>query len=186
MQLLNPTRLSASVDERIKLALAAGCGRCGESETAQLTRRLGAGGVVINLQCLKCGHSLAGALPRAGCIHWQDYPAWDATLEDAWFFDQQQRRAAGWRDLDQEREREKQRRREDYARWLATSPEWSRLRERVLVRDRYICQACLNERATQVHHLTYDHGPLPPAFFLVSLCGKCHARWHRGWDRDGD
>ncbi len=54
------------------------------------------------------------------------------------------------------------------------TPEWRLKREYVLKRDNYICQACLLERATQVHHLSYDHYGKEPIFELISVCKSCH------------
>lgn len=55
-----------------------------------------------------------------------------------------------------------QERRERSEEWWAKynayliSPEWLAKLERVLWRDNYFCQSCLEERARQVHHKTYE------------------------------
>lgn len=54
------------------------------------------------------------------------------------------------------------------------SPQWHQRRDMVLARDKNICQACLTDRATQVHHLTYKHWRHEPLFELVSVCQSCH------------
>lgn len=54
------------------------------------------------------------------------------------------------------------------------TPEWRTKRADVLKRDNYICQACLKERATEVHHLNYDHYGKEPLFELISVCKSCH------------
>ena len=56
------------------------------------------------------------------------------------------------------------------------SKEWQLKRDQVLRRDNYLCQACLENTATQVHHLSYDHWKQEPLFELVSICGPCHER----------
>ena len=53
------------------------------------------------------------------------------------------------------------------------SPEWAERRQKVLRRD-YICQACLQNPATQAHHLTYDHWGHEPLYDLVAVCKPCH------------
>lgn len=62
------------------------------------------------------------------------------------------------------------------------SDEWAEKRERVLERDRGVCQGCLNRQATQVHHLTYCRVEIGNAhemmFDLISLCDKCHSAIH--------
>lgn len=54
------------------------------------------------------------------------------------------------------------------------SPQWLVRREAVLQRDEYICQACCERTATEVHHLNYDHLGNEPMFDLVSVCHDCH------------
>ncbi len=62
-----------------------------------------------------------------------------------------------------------------YNAYLAT-PLWQRKRQMVLKRDAYLCQACRMNKATQVHHLNYNHLGDEPLFELVSICGPCHDR----------
>lgn len=56
------------------------------------------------------------------------------------------------------------------------SVQWKEKRDQVLKRDNYLCQACRKNRATQVHHLSYDHWMHEPLFELVSICQNCHER----------
>lgn len=59
------------------------------------------------------------------------------------------------------------------------SPEWREKRDRVLKRDKYMCQCCLNALATQVHHKSYvfvDMSGGEPAFDLVAICTPCHEK----------
>lgn len=63
-----------------------------------------------------------------------------------------------------------------YRGYLET-PMWFTRRDMVLERDNYRCTATLKGctgRATQVHHLTYDHAGNEPLFELVSICENCH------------
>ena len=63
-----------------------------------------------------------------------------------------------------------------YSQYLQ-SPEWRAKRDLVLKRDNYVCQACLNALATQVHHKSYEFVDLAgsePAFDLVAICTPCH------------
>jgi 5-methylcytosine-specific restriction endonuclease McrA len=62
------------------------------------------------------------------------------------------------------------------------SPEWKALRMQVLKRDKYLCQACLDAYATQVHHKSYEFVDLKgsePAFDLVAVCTPCHNKIER-------
>ena len=62
---------------------------------------------------------------------------------------------------------------EKHAAYLRT-PEWRARRTAVLRRDGYMCQACLQNQAKQIHQLTYMHWGHEPLFDLVSVCTDCH------------
>jgi 5-methylcytosine-specific restriction endonuclease McrA len=64
------------------------------------------------------------------------------------------------------------------------SPEWKEKRKVVLKRDQYLCQGCLQEKATQVHHLSYDHLGKEPLFELISICDSCHEQCHSQQQHD--
>lgn len=56
---------------------------------------------------------------------------------------------------------------------------WREKRDAVLKRDGYLCQACLDALATQVHHRSYEFVDMKgsePAFDLVAICKPCHLR----------
>ena len=54
------------------------------------------------------------------------------------------------------------------------SPKWKDRRGKVLRRDGYVCQACQQNAASEVHHLTYSHWRNEPLFDLVAVCHSCH------------
>ena len=58
------------------------------------------------------------------------------------------------------------------------SEQWQQLRRKVLRRDLHICQGCLAQPASEVHHTTYGHVRSEFVFELVSLCRDCHRRLH--------
>jgi 5-methylcytosine-specific restriction endonuclease McrA len=64
-----------------------------------------------------------------------------------------------------------------YEEYMASN-EWRSLRRKVLTRDSGTCQGCLTESAAEVHHKTYENFGSEFAFELVSLCRKCHERFH--------
>lgn len=68
------------------------------------------------------------------------------------------------------------------------SDTWKEKRRRVLKRDNYQCQACLNRKAEHVHHLTYDRVFNEPLFDLTSVCTPCHKALHphRSFDNGSD
>ena len=57
--------------------------------------------------------------------------------------------------------------------YLQTS-QWKNIRQKVLQRDNFLCQGCLENRATEVHHLTYAHHKNELMFELISVCYDCH------------
>ena len=59
------------------------------------------------------------------------------------------------------------------------SDEWIKRRNLVLKRDKHLCQCCLEETASEVHHHTYDQIFDEFLFDLVSVCRKCHERVHQ-------
>lgn len=65
----------------------------------------------------------------------------------------------------------------EYRQYLK-SDTWAELRRRVLERDKHLCQGCLKNRATQVHHRTYQNLGREFAFELEAVCESCHERIH--------
>lgn len=64
---------------------------------------------------------------------------------------------------------------DDYLR----SPAWQRRRSKVMQRAGHLCEGCLTNPATDVHHTTYRHYGEEFAFELLALCNPCHARLHQ-------
>ena len=56
------------------------------------------------------------------------------------------------------------------------SEKWKIKRKKVLERDNYLCQACLTNRAEQIHHLTYNNIYDEPLYELISVCKRCHIK----------
>ncbi len=171
------TRYSIAMRNRLVELLDGGC-PCG-GDTARLTQRLINASVTIHLQCATCGRSIAGSLPRREFYFFQDYPEWDAELQERYWREEKGR--AG--EYQQARAQAFAERRAAYEAWLAESPEWLLLRSLVLNRAEEVCEACLVNRATQVHHLTYSYGKIPPAWELKAVCRDCHGKLHEEWKR---
>jgi hypothetical protein len=51
---------------------------------------------------------------------------------------------------------------------------WKTKRSLVLKRDSYLCQSCLQNQATQVHHRGYTYHMNEPLYTLISVCKRCH------------
>lgn len=132
---------------------------------------------VIAYQCLTCGrmlnHVRKASIP---VTEWTMIDEWDKDLERNY----QTASNAAWSHYNgtwRERQDAEQRaRRERYADYLR-SPEWQYRRSLRLNIDHHQCQAKLNYctgRATEVHHLTYEHVGNEPLFDLASVCSSCH------------
>ena len=58
------------------------------------------------------------------------------------------------------------------------SPEWEKKRRKILFRANNICEGCGENKAVEVHHLSYKHKGNEFLFELVALCKKCHEIVH--------
>lgn len=74
----------------------------------------------------------------------------------------------------------------DFAKSFYNSKEWQKVREAVLMRDKYLCQHC-GKPAEEVHHIKHlspenigDPSVTLDMNNLVSLCKDCHFEEHRG------
>jgi hypothetical protein len=164
---------------------------CGHDLTA-LRRKVNRGGAVMfGHQCLTCGRVAGKWVKRADIADPHALESWDAMLEESVL--------ARWAETERER-----RASEAYSRstrwWqvyraFMASSYWPEMRRRVLVRAKGVCEACLVNKATQVHHTRYPHRPpaiealewrpptvedfaRQPLYELRAICYPCHARQH--------
>lgn len=70
----------------------------------------------------------------------------------------------------------------DAYRQYLTTPAWREKRWKVMQRANYTCEGCGTERATQVHHLTYERVSREMLFDLVAICDECHDSIHERKD----
>ena len=142
------------------------------------TRRKVGSGVVVWLQCSDCGRGVRAVRSKDYSV--DSLPAYDTEK-------QEHRRAALSEELAAIRDQERSLLEQESAEWWSgysaylRSPRWRRLRDRVLQRDRFTCQACLSRAATQVHHLSYelyDRIGSSAAFECVAICEPCHHKIH--------
>lgn len=65
---------------------------------------------------------------------------------------------------------------------------WKEQRQVILKRDKYRCRWCKSNHKLVVHHKSYHHklGSEEERRVLITLCERCHNRWHKGkvYDRD--
>jgi hypothetical protein len=75
--------------------------------------------------------------------------------------------------LEQNKQVEKAYRKEFYSEYMKSN-KWKAIRLKVLKRDDYLCQACLDAPAQDVHHLTYCNIGDELMYELISVCRDCH------------
>jgi len=153
-------------------------------QRTEIRRRTIANGVkILQRQCLDCGASVGNALSqqKMSVEERHAFSLWDEEL----FNRIEVERKAEWEKLRAASMAEEEEK--DAAWWAGHSaylatPEWKEKHDAVLKRDGYLCQGCLNARATIAHHLTYKHHKNELLFELVAVCDHCHARCHPGKD----
>jgi ribosomal protein L37AE/L43A len=142
--------------------------------TRSLRARKVAGGSIQRVwQCSACGWPVSNALSKAEAIKiagTSELPAFDDELQAKWGA---QRVAA----LDKAEVEYREKIRGEYGDYLGGEP-WKRKRLAVFKRCNYLCEGCAENKATEVHHLTYAHLGNEFLFELVGLCEGCHKRVH--------
>lgn len=140
------------------------------------------GAVCVREQCWQCGDNIK-EIPKKG--HDIDQlPEWNEDIRTNWQEMQRERR----RELSEQQQAIfEQERQQVTAEWWAEynrylhSQHWHDMRKKVLQRDGDMCQACLKNKATQVHHLSYalyTQLGKSAAFELVAICYHCHRAIH--------
>lgn len=131
----------------------------------------------LRYQCCDCGMLFSNDLSRS--MARSDTPNVDklALLEYS------QKRRGVREDLRAESLSALKEKRALHAEYLLTDG-WKARRKLVMERAGWVCEGCRINRATQVHHLTYDNWGSEFLWELVAICGECHGRVHE--DREPD
>jgi hypothetical protein len=149
----------------------------------ELRRRLiDGGGCQYRWQCLDCGRSVGSAVKRTEAVSFYrgcetEIPQWDERLHNDYW----QTRENLWQER---RERQNREREQHNIEWwrrynlYLQSPQWKIKRAQVLRRAGNICEGCRRQKATQVHHLSYEHVFNEFLWELVAICDDCHERIH--------
>jgi len=169
--------LTVAAYSRVEARACVPCRTC-ETHQWRLSKWQRGQGWSVDIQCVTCGLSGGQPFPKIEHPNWQSYPELDRSQNERWRADQ----TAAHR---LRRELESEQRSVEYAEWIATSPDWARMRKLVMKRANGLCEACLERSATEVHHTTYALGKLPPAYLLAALCETCHDRMHTPGDEWG-
>lgn len=131
-------------------------------------------------QCLVCGGQAGTQLSaKAPEVQGREKILFDDTLRDRYERARRQYWDRKREAQEEEREKENQEWWRNYSAYLRT-PQWRARRVLVMKRAGGICEGCREERATQVHHLTYAHVTNEFLFELVAVCDECHERLHEG------
>ena len=120
---------------------------------------------LVNKQCLQCGERDSKAY-KVDKSNYDTLPTFDENLLNQFYVKQAKTRQ-------EEQELKKKEWFESYNQYLKTD-DWQLKRRKVLIRDKFTCQYCLEKEAVEVHHLTYQHVFNEPLFELVSVCFTCH------------
>lgn len=145
----------------------------------RLTVRQIATGLRRTHQCLRCGAAVSGKLISAEdrIKQLENLPLFDESMPKRW---NESKHAAATLASNIRLEKLQQKQDNETRQWwewynqYTQSPQWRKRRERVFERDGYRCQACLENDATEIHHLTYAHVGHEPLFDLISVCHACH------------
>jgi 5-methylcytosine-specific restriction endonuclease McrA len=129
----------------------------------------------LRYQCSDCGELLPNALPHSMATRSTPEVDMDAIRRWASYRDGnwQKRRAERYQ-IEQQRQTEWRVKYEDYLR----SEQWQSKRRLVFQRCAGICEGCRQAKATQVHHLTYEHLGDELLWELAAVCRECHERVH--------
>jgi 5-methylcytosine-specific restriction endonuclease McrA len=154
---------------------------CPHSSTRICRKRQSNGVLIYVRQCLTCGRNQGNIAKASYEVRMlAEIPEWDQAIVDRW----EARRTAFY----EERRREWKARTPGTAEWwqqynaYLESAIWRHKRSLVLERDSYVCQGCMQSRATQVHHLTYAHVGNELLFELVAVCDARHHALHPEMD----
>lgn len=155
---------------------------CDCAKTA-IRYRIQSNGVgVFVYQCLTCGRSLRQVSKTSPeVLALTERTPFDNLLQGRWR-EYQQKFNEEARAI-QERQREQEAAEQNATWWrrynrYLTTPEWQERRQLVFARSGGICEGCRKRKATQVHHLTYEHVEHEFLFELVAICSACHRRMH--------
>ena len=146
--------------------------QCTHNQTKPRKKKSSNGSLIIRRQCLDCG-TMVGQQLKHDTIDLDNVEWVDQHLQRSG----ESLRRQAWKAKAEQGQRELAKKNNEWWQWYKEylqSPQWQDKRQRVLQRDRHQCRACERSRATQVHHLTYEHVGNEPLFDLVAVCKSCH------------
>lgn len=131
------------------------------------------GGVQYKMQCIICGKTGQPiAIAKLTGEQMKNAPPVDQNLRSEYYRTKSEQSSLAYQNAQAEKNREWWARYNEYM----ESAAWKVKRYKALHRDNWLCQSCMENRATQVHHTTYAHFGDEPLFELQSVCDACHTR----------
>ncbi|MEQ9290080.1 MAG: hypothetical protein RIG77_24330 [Cyclobacteriaceae bacterium] len=144
---------------------------CKEPNIQKVIKKYESGTLHAHLQCMNCGFKVKGPISKKK-LDIQSLPEYNESLAEkvyAKIYEESTRLHNRANDI------RKKKFFNEYSNYLE-SEEWKEKRKLVLKRDNHLCQSCLTNKATQVHHKNYKYLYNEPLFELVSVCKPCHDR----------
>jgi hypothetical protein len=164
------------VTEELQADLDAHYQSCCIHRQTEIRKRKNKGGILhFYRQCMTCGASVGPAIKRTPKL--ENSPAWKDDHEAQY----NQSRRAEYDAIILKHVRKQKSNAEGFKREYdiyLDSATWHAKRSKVLDRAKGLCEGCLERRATQVHHLTYNHIFEEFLFELIAVCDECHVRLH--------
>jgi protein-arginine kinase activator protein McsA len=143
------------------------CNNCGNTELTFVLATIANGQKRVRKQCLKCGASDSKVYKHSLFKNYLELPLFQPELRAKFIQDKADQRYLR-RDIGAKHY---------YNDVYLKSPEWKAKRENTLKRDNYTC-VCCEEKATQVHHINYNHVYQEKEKELISVCKSCHEGIH--------
>lgn len=140
-------------------------------------RTLSNGAVQYVRQCVNCGNPGVAIKRAVAEAEMADIPPFDEDLQDRWWDSWRKESFERQQGLDWERDRKHAEWLDEHRAYLRTEA-WAKLRRKVLIRAKGLCEGCMEAPASEVHHTTYAHWRAELLFELVALCRDCHERAH--------
>lgn len=149
---------------------------CSVHQAKLVKYRIANGSIWAGEVCQLCGQVTKRVSVKS--IDLSSVPLMDRqSVLDRW----NEKREQYWKDYHakkrEEFENERNARKLRYVQHLS-SEKWKRLRVRIFNRCKGICEGCGINKATQVHHLTYDRMGDEMLFDLAAMCAPCHKKVH--------
>lgn len=150
---------------------------CSHASTVLRVKTNAAGLPMYGNQCVRCGEAVGSWLKKTSIPDLRRVPPWDEGLRDQFFAERDSARRETETTFALAQEEKSREWWAAYNEYLQTA-HWQRVRRKVLDRAKYVCEGCQEARATQVHHVSYDHIGDELLWELRAVCQGCHEKVH--------